>query len=647
MATAKEKTVGWQRVFRYKRKKCEKEEKCEMKKAYRFGYNLYFTDKAFAENLEFVKKNVGIIDEITLFAEYSHHGYWPLEWQKESAKVLKERMEKYRAAGVKSVGVNVLSTVGHLDESFDVLAKPPMQTMVGDDGSVSRSCPCINSEEYLDYITRRYALIAESKPSFIWIDDDFRIPRHGVKNPCFCPKCVADFSAKYGEVFDRETLVRAIGRDEKVRRAFDAFRRSKYTALAKEIEKAIHAVDGSIKIGFMTTPEWKEKEWIEQFKATMLRPGGGFYQDDVPDDLIRKGFDVGLQIAMYPETADDIQYEFENFPYQEFAKSQTAIRTECALSLLYGCNGILFNAFIGSYQRLMDTIKGRSRQWDRIADVSQNGKNRGIFGNRAACLAFAKIGVPLAVCADNACALVLCGEDADKMSNGQIIDALAKGVLIDGEAFQKLSARGFSRYCGVEVENVYDNGMSERFTASRFNGQFAGYKRDVYMNFWDMEKKVYTYRVKDGCEVLCDLENINHEKKGAACTVYRNELGGRVCVMGYFFPEFFRCREKQTQLMNVFDYLSGGMPAKCYGDCKTHICCRESEGKTLIGVINCSLDADAELFAEVKGNFETVSRIETDGQVVAIGYERTKTGVKVKIRDLAPFEYALFLCEEK
>lgn len=114
----------------------QKEEKCEMKKAYRFGYNLYFTDKAFAENLEFVKKNVGIIDEITLFAEYSHHGYWPLEWQKESAKVLKERMEKYRAAGVKSVGVNVLSTIGHLDESIDVLAKPPMQTMVGDDGSV-------------------------------------------------------------------------------------------------------------------------------------------------------------------------------------------------------------------------------------------------------------------------------------------------------------------------------------------------------------------------------------------------------------------------------------------------------------------------------------------------------------------------------
>ncbi len=57
-----------------------------------------------------------------------------------------------------------------------------------------------------------------------------------MKNPCFCPKCVADFSAEYGEVFDRETLVRAIGRDEKVRRAFDAFRRSKYTALAKEIE---------------------------------------------------------------------------------------------------------------------------------------------------------------------------------------------------------------------------------------------------------------------------------------------------------------------------------------------------------------------------------------------------------------------------
>ena len=174
-----------------------------MKNAFRLGYNRYFDDKQFEENLAFVKENIDVIDELTLFVEYSHHGYWELSQQKEVARVLKDRMEKYRAAGVKSVGINVLATIGHLDESYDVLPKPPFQTMVGDDGQVSKSCLCINNAEYLAYIEERYKILAESAPDFIWIDDDFRIVWHGVTNPCFCSKCLADFSASAGNGAER------------------------------------------------------------------------------------------------------------------------------------------------------------------------------------------------------------------------------------------------------------------------------------------------------------------------------------------------------------------------------------------------------------------------------------------------------------
>ncbi|PWM70390.1 MAG: hypothetical protein DBX59_11090 [Bacillota bacterium] len=619
-----------------------------MKKAYRFGYNLYFKDEAFAENLKFVKKNNDIIDEITLFVEYSHHGYWPLEWQKKSSAVMKDRMEQYRAAGVKSVGVNVLATIGHIDEGFDVLPKPPMQTMVGDDGSVSRSCMCINTEEYLEYITERYKLVARSGPAFIWIDDDFRIPRHGVANPCFCPKCVADFSAEYGRKFDRESLVAAINADEKVKKAFDAFRISKFDFVAGKIEEAIHSVDPSIKTGFMTSPEWSEVEWLNRFKATMGRPGGGFYHDDRPNDVIRKGFDVGKQIALFPEYIEDIQYEFENFPYQEFAKSQTLIKTECALSLMYGCNGVLYNAFIGSYQRLMDTVRSRAAQWDKIVTYSHKGKNKGVYGNQNACLAFGEIGVPLAARAEDACALILCGGNVRAMDDEEILNALKGGVMLDGEAFYELSSRGFACYCGVEIENAYNNGMSERFTDSRFNGQYAGYKRDVYMNFWDCykDKDVYTYRPQAGCEVISNLENINHEMKGPSCTVYENELGGRVCVMGNFFPEFCKCREKQSQIMNVLDFLAGGMPAKAYGDCRTHLVCRESEENALLCAMNCSMDADVNLYAEIKGDYKKISLIAADGSLCAADAERTANGVKITLKNPAPWDYALVLCEK-
>ena len=236
-----------------------------MKNAFRLGYNRYFDDKQFEENLGFVKKNIDIIDELTLFVEYSHHGYWELSQQKEVARVLKDRMGKYRAAGVKSVGINVLATVGHLDESYDVLPKPPFQTMVGDDGQVSKSCLCVNNEDYLAYIAERYKLLAESGPDFIWIDDDFRIVWHGVTNPCFCKKCVADFSARQGVCYDRESLVRAMANDESVKKAFDDFRTEKFDRLAETIEQAVHCVNSGIKIGFMTSPNWTQTQLPENF----------------------------------------------------------------------------------------------------------------------------------------------------------------------------------------------------------------------------------------------------------------------------------------------------------------------------------------------------------------------------------------------
>ena len=111
-----------------------------MKLAFRFGYFRYAEDRDFEENLAFIGENIDLVDEITLFVEFSHHGYWPIEWQKKSADLLERRVRAYRGAGVKSVGKNVLATIGHLDENFDILPAPPMQTMVGDDGRVSRSC---------------------------------------------------------------------------------------------------------------------------------------------------------------------------------------------------------------------------------------------------------------------------------------------------------------------------------------------------------------------------------------------------------------------------------------------------------------------------------------------------------------------------
>lgn len=620
-----------------------------MKLAFRFGYFRYAEDRDFEENLAFIGENIDLIDEITLFVEFSHHGYWPIEWQKKSADLLKRRMRAYRGAGVKSVGINVLATIGHLDENFDILPVPPMQTMVGDDGRVSRSCLCINSEEYLSYIAERYRLLARANPEFIWIDDDFRIPRHGVANPCFCPKCVADFSASFGRKFDRESLVKAIGEEEEVKTAFDAFRMGKFTALAEVIERAVHGVNPAVKLGFMTSPEWKETIWMEKFKAVMGRPGGGFYHDDRPNDVIRKAFDVGRQIALYPPEVTDIQYEFENFPYQEFAKSQTLIKTESVLSFLYGCNGVLYNAmFKYHYPRLMRTLRACAGQWKTLVKYAEHGVNGGIFGNQHACLCFGELGIPLASSFETCGAAVLCGrEEVAALGDEQLLALFKKGLLLDGEAFREIDRRGFGRYCGVFAENGYTNGVREKHTDHPFNGGSGGYVRDIFMSFWSEENKAYTYRLAEGAEALSELETVLGESRGVSAAVYENELGGRVCVTGYFFPEYFKCREKQCQLMNVFDFLCRGLPAKARGDGRVHVAVRESADCAVIGVVNCGIDVAEKVIVETGKKYASFKMIEADGSLSPAEVSFGKHGAEIIVKNVNPWDYRLILCEKQ
>lgn len=125
-----------------------------MKKALRIGYHRYYNDAVFAEHLAFIKRNADVIDELALFTEYSHYGYWDLETSAKNAEVIKNRIGQYRKAGIKRVGVNILCTMGHVEEGWDVFPKAPLQYQVNQDGAVSSSCLCPSNDAFLEYIKK-------------------------------------------------------------------------------------------------------------------------------------------------------------------------------------------------------------------------------------------------------------------------------------------------------------------------------------------------------------------------------------------------------------------------------------------------------------------------------------------------------------
>ena len=154
-----------------------------MKKALRIGYNQYFEDKAFEKHLAFIKENLSLIDELALFAECSHYGYRDLESEKQKVVVIEDRIKQYRAAGVKSVGINLLSTIGHLEEAWGVFPRAPFQYQVNESGVESKGCLCPANKDFLEHTAKRYALYAGIGADFIWMDDDIRPDNHGVVSP--------------------------------------------------------------------------------------------------------------------------------------------------------------------------------------------------------------------------------------------------------------------------------------------------------------------------------------------------------------------------------------------------------------------------------------------------------------------------------
>lgn len=69
-----------------------------MKRAYRVPVSRWLDDKNFAQHIQNVRENVDVIDEVSLFVEYSHHGYVELSEVADICAVCEKRLAAYREA---------------------------------------------------------------------------------------------------------------------------------------------------------------------------------------------------------------------------------------------------------------------------------------------------------------------------------------------------------------------------------------------------------------------------------------------------------------------------------------------------------------------------------------------------------------------
>ena len=569
-----------------------------LKLAWRIGLPMSRPDDAFERLRKLLLKHREVVDEVAFFETVSGHLYLPLEFFRDVAAILKRRIETLKRDGIPSVGINVLTTVGHMDEGWDCLPPLPFQPMVGHDGSVSKSCACPNAPAVRKYVADKYTLFAEANPDFIWVDDDIRMHSHGVAYACFCPTCLDIFSRTSGKVFDRESLVQELNGPEGrgTREAWIEQNTRTIEALMAHVRKAIRQANPEVQTGLMTCGfSWTTysgpafDRWFRALGARRARPGGGFYSDERPIDMFDKALEIGRQCVSLPDDVADRQYELENFPSAPLGKSATSVVNECSLALAAGCNGIALSvlggdardAVLAEKEPLIRRVAEARPFWEEFLARASTYRVSGFwpawhprlmagrevregedwfasprFHDVGKPNVLARLGLPLSP-ERSGDGVILPGRVAEAFSDDELREMLAGPVLMDAFALEVLTGRGLGDLAGVRVAAWLDNGVAERLTDDPLNGSLANGLRDIRAEFWHdpFMQSARLEPLSPGVRVLSVLETYLGKRGDPCVTAFENALGGRAVVMGHAPWRFVAV--KRDQILNAADWATG------------------------------------------------------------------------------------------
>lgn len=570
-----------------------------------------------------------------------------------NAAHLKPHIEAAARKGL-AVGIDVLSTVGHHEESADP-AMDGMDFLVHADGRANRGVLCPTSEKTLDAVRRQYAAYAELPVDFLYVDDDM-----DYHCECYCDRCIAAFEARYGDMkarglaATRENLVQLLGSPDRAEsRAVRAQWLDFYTVRAgrifEEIASAVRAVRPDILLGLMPcevgTNGCGQDDWSETLSAgsgqLLCRPGGGLYTDFRPDGALEKAHKIARELRYIPAYAFT-QSEIENYPQQSLRKSAHFTVFEAMLYSAAGCTGTAYNIlssspdavreaepFVAAAGRVRPFITGLARtfgrnpaagvgcRWDKgtFAEPETEGKRLPFEDS------FYSVGLPVCYEPDRLSVTVVNAFSAAAMPDAAVKDVLSGGVYLDAGALGILCARGYGRYLGFTKGAERRLNAVEVLSAHPLNPS-AGLVRDAHLEFslyghpeFDRGGPACTIvPAADTAAIVSELRNYGGERVGAASGVFVNELGGRVYVDGYAPYSWQWSLARTAQLKNIFRWLSGDtLPAYVASHAKAALWQRDTtDGRPGAIVANLALDR-ADLTVMLRGTFGGASFVLCDG----------------------------------
>jgi hypothetical protein len=604
----------------------------------RIGWDNYNCEEALDELATFLTTPPGTVDEVALFIGWVHD-YLPVYEMRKQMPVIHRALERLRALDL-TVGINILTTLGHLDEQGPRMPPMDVPPMVGHDGLQALCQACPRSPALLDQTAERYRLAALEAPAFIWVDDDLRMAHHRPINyGCFCDLCVDQFSQFAGTPYTRDTLVAELSRDlwpaaNPVRRQWLAFMGDTMGAILRRAEQAIHAVDPGIELGFMSSDmAWRGYSAgplthilgslaSDAMPRVRLRPGGGAYTDYGPMEFVRKAFSIALQNgAARGPNLGPVQSELESFPHQRATKSTHMTVFEASCYIAAGCNGTAFNILGGRSEALADFaplaagIAASRPFWRALAEACgdmpcvgywpanapdhearrlvgeagwPSGGDEGALYRTAA---LGDMGLPLADSPGAARGVALSGSQAAGYSADDLREVLSGAVILDGEALAWIERQGLTALVGVRRATQLGGHTLEEYTRDPLNGPLGGRYRDARIAFfpggasWELEPLADDVRILSRSWTFAD-------GPGEPCaTLFANDLGGRVATLAYA-PWLNNLQRAFRWTVNAAAAWTtrGAVPCQVLHPARVVPFLRLEDGNLVLALANCSFE---------------------------------------------------------
>lgn len=601
----------------------------------RVHYPTWESDCRFQELLDFIREYRDVIDEVALFSSCTHAPL-PLKELESRARLMAGRIPALKALGLQ-VGINHLATIGHLRENAKNSLNEPWQRLTDMSGTVSLSDYCATDPNVQKYIRKSYAAFTSSRPDFIWVDDDLRLESHpaNVEFACFCPLCLEEFSRTEGILRSREELLVAFktgttAEQIALRTRWLARNRHYITRILSLLRSEADQGAGEIALGLMTTNSSYSgngfQEWVRALSGprhlrVKLRPGGGFYNDEAPLQMLGKLQAIGRQNAFVPPEVTDIQYEVENFPYLSLNKSRTIFEAELFGAAAVGCTGALLNILnitgdpLDEYRLYFQSLRETRPLFDNMKATFGQSPCEGIWnaftpdhnavlspgqdwpgpgkhsGDLRSVNELWTLGLPPAYTREGAAVTLLPGDSVLEWSKEDLTAFFSGGVLIDGPALQRLCDLGLSELAGWKVAGNCVADTVERFTSDPINGNFAGWHRDCRPSFWPQTTWLLE-PISSGARPLAEARNFTPETLGHCAGVFENHLGGRVAVLGYYPWLMLGSFAKTSQIRNIARWLSRDrLPAVVDSFHRIALWCRRGrDGSPAFSLMNASHD---------------------------------------------------------